>query len=124
MQRGFLVESLQKAIFTECYVCIFQTDCCRRRGAQEGSRHDWNESQARVGRMKPNTIQAGSEKVQSFIQSVPVFVVGAVVFLLREPNCSFDTFLKLRTRRKLTIQEKVVAKNSNKNDSGLNYLNS
>lgn len=81
MQRGFLVESLQKAIFTECYVCIFQTDCCRRRGAQEGSRHDWNESQPRVGRMKPNTIQAGREKS---IHSFRMFLFLLLLFFFFE----------------------------------------
>lgn len=115
MRRGFLVESLQKAIFTECYVCIFQTDCCRRRGAQEGSRHDWNESQPRVGRMKPNTIQAGRKKEHSFIQSVPVFVfVVPVVFLLPKPNHSLHKSMKLHARCKLTISEKVVAKDNSK----------
>lgn len=37
MQRGFLAESLQKAIFTGCYVCIFQTDCCRRQELRRGA---------------------------------------------------------------------------------------
>lgn len=65
MQCGFLVESLQKAIFTGCYVCIFQTDCCRRQelgvgGGGLGSKHDWNETQARVCWVKPTTMQRGT----------------------------------------------------------------
>lgn len=37
MRRGFLAESLQKAIFTGCYVCIFQRDCCRRQELRRGA---------------------------------------------------------------------------------------
>lgn len=37
MRRGFLAESPQKAIFTGCYVCIFQTDCCRRQELRRGA---------------------------------------------------------------------------------------
>lgn len=54
MRRGFLAESLQKAIFTGCYVCIFQTDCCRRRELRRGFRRDWNEARAAVGGMESN----------------------------------------------------------------------
>lgn len=110
MQRGFLVESLQKAIFTECYVCIFQTDCCRRRGAQEGSRHDWNESQPRVGRMKPNTIQAGRKRcIHSF--RVFLFLLLVLLFFFSENQTAHSiNFWNCTQGENLQFRRKLLPK--------------
>lgn len=75
----------------------------------EQTRLEWITTPSRQNEAKHNSGRGGKE--HSFIQSVPVFVVLlVVVFLLREPNRSFDKSLKLCRRCKLTIQEKVVSK--------------
>lgn len=72
MRRGFLAESLQKAIFTGCYVCIFQTDCCRRqelrRGADAtGMKHEpqsaeWSQTATQSSQEHRHSSDAASEQ--------------------------------------------------------------
>lgn len=68
MQRGFLAESPQKAIFTGCYVCIFQTDCCRRqelrRGADTtGMKHEPQSAECSQAATQPSKESAPSPDV-------------------------------------------------------------
>lgn len=70
MQCGFLVESPQKAIFTGCYVCIFQTDCCRRQElGGEQTRLEWNSSHSVLCEINHNADFKKRYNLLTFLQN-------------------------------------------------------